>query len=75
MNRPRVRHDLPRGRCLWLCLALSLGMDIAVTHELALATQAATARECYRETLLPAEVRLSAPGPQVPEAVAQFAGV
>jgi hypothetical protein len=75
MNRPRVRRDLLRGRRLWLCLALSLGVAIAVTHGLALATQAAAARECHRETPLPADVRLSAPGPQVPEGVARFAGV
>ena len=74
MNRPRVRRELLRGRRLWLCLAMSLGMDIAVTHGLALATQAATARECHRETPLPADVRLIAPGPEVPEAVARFAG-
>jgi hypothetical protein len=74
MNRPRVRLDLSRGRRLWLCLALSLGMDIAVTHGPALATQAATAKECHRETPLPADVRLTAPGSEVPEAVARFAG-
>jgi hypothetical protein len=75
MNRPMVQHGFTRGCRLWLCLVLSLGMAIAVTHGLVLATQAATAKECHRETPLPAEVRLSAPGPQVPEAVAQFAGV
>jgi len=74
MNRPRVRLDLSRGRRLWLCLALSLGMDIAVTQGLALATQAAKAKECHRETPLPAAVRLIAPGPQVPEGPARFAG-
>jgi hypothetical protein len=75
MNRPRVRHGFTRGCRLWLCLALSLGMDIAVTHGLALAPQAATAKECHRETPLPADVRLSAPGSEVPEAVARFAGI
>jgi hypothetical protein len=74
MNRPGVRRDLWRGRRLWLCLALSLGMDIAVTNGLALATQAATARECHQETPLPADVRLTAPWSEVPEAVARFAG-
>jgi hypothetical protein len=74
MNRPRLRRALWRGRRLWLCLALSLGMDIAATHGLALATPVAAARECHRETPLPADVHLSAPGPQVPEAVARFAG-
>ena len=47
----------------------SFGMDIAVTHGLALATQAASAKECHREMPLPAGVRLTAPGPEVPEAV------
>jgi hypothetical protein len=41
---------------------------------LALGTQAAAAKECHKETPLPADVRLMAPGPQVLEAVARFAG-
>jgi len=41
---------------------------------LTVGTQAAAARECHRETPLPADVRLSAPGPEVPEAMARFAG-
>jgi hypothetical protein len=74
MNRPRVRLDLRRGRRLWLCLALSLGMDIVVTHGLGLATQAATAKECHREPPLPVDMHLIAPGAEVPETVARFAG-
>jgi len=57
---------LALGRHLWLCLALALG--------LALGTQAALAKECHHETLLPADIRLIAPDPEVPEAVARFAG-
>jgi hypothetical protein len=38
-------------------------------------TQTSVARECQRQTPLPADVRLSAPGPEVPEAMAGFAGV
>jgi hypothetical protein len=37
-------------------------------------SQAATSKECRRETPLPADVRLIAPGPEVPEAFARFAG-
>jgi len=50
-----------------------MAMVLALT--LGLSTQVAAARECYRETPLPADVRLIAPSPQVPEAVARFAGV
>ena len=66
MNLRTLRHTCTPGRHLWLCLALTLG--------LALGARAAAARECHRETPLPADVRLIAPGPQVPEAVARFAG-
>jgi hypothetical protein len=66
MNRPWVRRGFTRGRRLWLCLSLALG--------LALGSQAATAKECHRETPLPADVRLIAPGPEAPEAFARFAG-
>jgi hypothetical protein len=41
---------------------------------LTLGTQAAAAKECHRETPLPTDVRLIAPGQEVPEAVARFAG-
>lgn len=67
MSQPMLQHGFPRGRYLWLVIAVVLG--------LALSTQAATAKACQRETPLPADVRLIAPGPQVPEAVARFAGV
>src|SRR5438309_5743512 len=36
--------------------------------------RAAAARECQRETPLPADMQLIAPGPEVPEAIARFAG-
>lgn len=67
MNRPMSQHGIMRGRYLWLVITVALGP--------ALSTQAATAKECHRETPLPADVHLIAPGPQVPEAVARFAGV
>jgi hypothetical protein len=66
MNQQTLQHGYTTGRHLWLCLALALG--------LALGTQAAATRECQRETPLPADVQLIAPGPEVPEAVARFAG-
>lgn len=66
MHGPILRHRCTTGGYLWLCLAVALG--------LALDSQAAAARECHRETPLPTDVRLVAPGPQVPEAVARFAG-
>ena len=52
---------------VWLIITVILG--------LALGTQAAAAKECQRETPLPMDVRLLAPGPEVTEAVARFAGV
>jgi hypothetical protein len=47
---------------------------ITVALGLALGQQATAATECARATPLPAEVHLIAPGAEVPEAVAQFAG-
>ena len=67
MNQQRYQHGLTTGRCLWLCMAVALG--------LALSTQAVAAKECQRETPLPTDMRLTPPGPEVPEAVAYFAGV
>jgi hypothetical protein len=66
MNQQTLQHWFTSGRHLWLCIALALG--------LALGPQVAAARECHRETPLPADVRLLVPGPEVPEAVARFAG-
>ena len=67
MNRPMSQHGITRGRYLWLVITVALG--------LAWSTQAAAAKGCHRETPLPADVRLIAPTPEVPEAVARFAGV
>jgi hypothetical protein len=53
--------------CFWLVLALTIGLTLG--------TQAAEARECARETPLPAELHLLAPGSEVPEGVARFAGI
>ena len=66
MSQQRYQHKFTTGRQLWLGMAVAIG--------LALGTPAAEAKECHRETPLPADVRLIAPGPEVPEAVARFAG-
>ena len=66
MNQLTLPQRFTTGQSLWLIIAVALG--------LALGSQAATAKECHRETPLPADVRLMAPGPEVPEAVARFAG-
>jgi hypothetical protein len=66
MNGSIRQHGCTIGRQVWLIIAVTLGV--------ALGTQAATTKECQRETPLPTDVRLIAPGPQVPEAVARFAG-
>jgi hypothetical protein len=52
------------------------GLWIAVAIPLALGTgaQAAQAKECHNETPLPADVTLIAPGPDVSQSVAEFAG-
>ena len=62
----RYQHGITTERCLWFVIAVALG--------LALGTPAAAAKECQHETPLPADVRLIAPGPEVPEAMARFAG-
>jgi hypothetical protein len=61
-----LQYGIARGRYLWLVITVALG--------LALSSQAAAAKECQRETPLPTDVQLIPPGPQVPEAVARFAG-
>lgn len=66
MNEPMQQHGFTMGRDPWLVMAVALG--------LALSTQAAAAKDCRRETPLPTDVHLIAPGPEVPEAVARFAG-
>src|SRR2546430_17510271 len=65
MNQQTSPYRFITGRHLWVVMMVALG--------LAVGTQA-TAKECHRETPLPADVRLSAPGPEVREAVARFAG-
>jgi hypothetical protein len=62
------------GRRRWLVIT-ALGIVTAVAVGLVLVSQVPLAKECHRETLLPAEVRLITPRPEVPEAVARFAGV
>jgi hypothetical protein len=58
----------------WLVIIWAISIGLAVICALALGTQVAAAKECHRETPLPADVQLIAPGPEVPEAVARFAG-
>jgi hypothetical protein len=55
-------------------LAPATAIVIAAIFGRALETPAATAKECHRQTPLPANVRLIAPGTEVPEAFARFAG-
>ena len=62
MNRQTSQYRFITGRHLWVVVIVALGLTIG--------TQA-TAKECHRETPLPADVRLSTPGPEVPEAVAR----
>jgi Beta-lactamase len=66
MNAPRLQHGFTTGRQGWLIIAVAVGV--------VLSTQVAGAKACHRETPLPADVRLSAPGPEVPGGVARFAG-
>jgi hypothetical protein len=66
MNRPIQPHC-----CLTAC---HLCVVMTVAMALVLGSQAAAAKECQRETPLPADARLIAPGPEVPEALARFAG-
>jgi Beta-lactamase len=74
MRQQRGQDALTRERRRWLSIALSLGMGMAVAYGVAPGSQAAAARECHRETPMPADVRLSAPAPEVPEVIARFAG-
>jgi hypothetical protein len=66
-----IQHTIPHKPAaaphVWLCISIALG--------LALASQPAAPTECQRQTRLPADVGLVAPGPEVPEAVVRFAGV
>jgi hypothetical protein len=52
----------------------SLWVAVAITLALGTGAQAAKAKECHKETPLPADVTLIAPGPDVSQAVAEFAG-
>ena len=63
MNGPMRQHRFTTGRYLWLVVAVIIG--------LALSTQAFAATDCRQETPLPADVRLIAPGPDMPEAMAR----
>jgi hypothetical protein len=67
MNWPMLQHGFTIGHYLWVVSAVVAGLTLS--------TQATAAKECARETPVPADVRLIAPGPEVPEALARFAGV
>jgi hypothetical protein len=67
MNGPMPHHERTTGHQVWLVIAVTLG--------LAVGAQATAAKECHHETPLPADVRLLTPGPEIPAAVAPFAGV
>jgi hypothetical protein len=58
MDRTLLHHRHTTGCSLWVVITVALG--------LALGHQATAARECARETPLPAEVPLIAPGAEVP---------
>src|SRR6266511_4302844 len=66
MTQQVLRHGFTTASYLWVVMTVAIG--------LALGRQAAGAKECHRETPLPADVRLIAPGLEVPEALARFAG-
>ena len=67
MNRQTGHHGCKTAPLLCLVIAVTLGLVSS--------RQAAAAKECHRETPLPPDVRLMAPDPEVPEALARFAGV
>jgi hypothetical protein len=67
MHGTLLHHGYTTGRFLWVAVTVALGLTLG--H------QATAARECARETPLPAEVHLIVPGAEVPEALARFAGV
>ena len=67
MNRQTGHHGCKTAPLLCLVIAVTLGLVSS--------RQAAAAKECHRETPLPPDVRLIAPDPEVPEALARFAGV
>jgi hypothetical protein len=74
MTQPVLQRQFLSGWRRWVILASALGLVIAVALTLALWRQATMAKDCRQETPLPKEVRLVAPGTEVPEAVARFAG-
>src|SRR5262245_45210587 len=67
MNGPMPHHRCTISRQLWLVIAVTLGLTLGA--------QAAAAKDCPRETPLPTDARLITPGPDIPAAVAPFAGV
>ena len=74
MTQPWLQRRFLSSWRQWLGIALALGMISAVALTLALWRQETVAKDCRRETPLPTDVRLVAPGADVPEAIARFAG-
>jgi hypothetical protein len=66
MPRALRHHGYTTGRALSVVIMVTLG--------LALGQQATAATECARAIPLPTDVHPIAPGAEVPEAVARFAG-
>jgi hypothetical protein len=56
MSHYTIPHKPTATPHVWLCISMALG--------LALASQPTAATECQRQTPLPADVRLIAPGPE-----------
>ena len=65
MKQQTLPQGVTTGHRLWIVMTVAMG--------LALGCQSAAAKECQRETPLPEDLRLMAPGPQAPEPVARFA--
>src|SRR5205807_17265 len=66
MHQQTSPYRFTTGRHFCVVMVVALGLTLGM--------QAAAARECQRETPLPADMQLIAPGPEVPEAIARFAG-
>jgi len=73
MHRATLAPRVMTGCHCWLVVIGAIGLVVVLV--LAREVGAAVAKECHRETPLPADIRLVAPGPEVPEAMARFAGV
>jgi hypothetical protein len=75
MTQPLPQRKFLSGWRRWMMVACAVGLLIVGDLSLVLWPQATIARDCRQETPLPKDVRLVAPGADVPEAIARFAGV